>query len=1290
MCVEGEVLGRTFQIIVDTGSSITMINKNAWEEIRQPDMVLKGPCLRLTMVDGSETTSYGKHEVTLTIRGMKFQIQLEITDCEDDLVLGLDFMRQHVRALDLDRLKMKIRRQEVPITLYQPPEFSVRILAAEEVIIPAATEKLIYGAGKGGNDREGILEMEPNPSLERPWLTARSLVKFRDGRIPVRIINTKPEDVKIKKGAYLGTFTNVEGTIDGERKKRKRVRRLTKADSSQQNWKNFEKLREVAETTGRLNTTQRQRLVDLLHDNKASFSNDAGELGQTNLVQHEIHTKDHRPIKQPPRRLPPQHREKVDELVEDMLKKGVIERSTSPWASPIVLVKKKDGSLRFCVDYRRLNAVTEKDAYPLPRIDDTISAFNGAQWFSTLDLTSGYWQVGMSDDAKKKAAFCIPGGLYQFRVMSFGLCNAPGTFERLMERVLAGLSWKSCLLYLDDIIVYSQTFDQHLKHLKEVLDRIRQAGMKLKPEKCQLFRSEVNFLGHIIARDGIRTDPAKTGAVRQWATPKNVTDVRSFLGLCSYYRKFVPNFSDIAAPLHELTKKKSIFAWGREQQNAFVTLKDRLVSAPVLSYPRDHGRFVLDTDASNTGIGAVLSQQQGSDEHVLMYLSRSLTREERQYCVTRKELLAVVYAVRQCRQYLLGRKFLIRTDHGSLTWLTNFKEPQGQVARWIEILSPFDYTIQHRPGKRHQNADALSRDPCGQCGKIDWKQAKIDAWDIAAPTRQARSHGRPRKNAEAQADDEGPAQPAPPRKRRRPKKEDDAIAEPPAPARKRGRPRKAASTAADSNSNAATNQDEPRRPGNWMQQYSPEEVREKQSNEPWYAVIRDVIEDGELSRPFSELSGEEKMLYGMRRQLVIEDGILYRKWRTSLGRTRLQLVVPMEMRKEIFRLAHAAPTGGHLGARRMAGGLRRRFFWPGLLADIKQWTLSCEECASRSTHRLARAQMQKYRVGRPMERVAMDVMGPLPTTTRGNKYILVIGDYFTKWIEAYPMPNQEAKTVADKLTLEFIARYGAPIEIHSDQGRNFEAAVMKDVCRMLGIHKTRTTAFRPQSDGFIERFNRTLQQILSLYTNEQQTDWDRMIPLALTAYRATPQETTGQTPNMLMLGREVTLPVDLVVGKTPDDVDIEVTEYGHDLRDKMEQVFEIVRKKSGREMHRQKRLYDRRKADPTVQRFMPGTMVWIAIKTRTPGKAPKLQRKWKGPAVILRQYSDVTYLVAEKGGREKVVHFDIMKPYNGEQHPRWIQRLQRRLEHEVEVSSNASIASDNADDEQSSASSADE
>ena len=283
------------------------------------------------------------------------------------------------------------------------------------------------------------------------------------------------------------------------------------------------------------------------------FAEDDTDLGRTKRVNHKIDTGTSAPIRHHPRRIPFAKREQARELLEKMLKRDVVEPSTSPWSSPIVLVTKKDGSIRFCVDFRRLNEITRKDAYPLPRVDDTLDTLAGSRWFSTLDLLSGYWQVEMDKGDREKTAFITQEGLYQFKVMPFGLTNAPATFQRLMDAVLAGLQWKSCLVYLDDVIIVGRTFEEHLNHLGEIFDRLRQAGLKLKVTKCSLFQEKVCYLGHIVSSKGVATDPSKTKKVADWPVPTTPKEVQQFLGFANYYRRFVKDFATIARPLHRLT-----------------------------------------------------------------------------------------------------------------------------------------------------------------------------------------------------------------------------------------------------------------------------------------------------------------------------------------------------------------------------------------------------------------------------------------------------------------------------------------------------------------------------------------------------------------------------------------------------------------------------------------------------------------------------------------------------------------------------------------------------------------
>ena len=465
-------------------------------------------------------------------------------------------------------------------------------------------------------------------------------------------------------------------------------------------------------TSKRLTGKQKNQVKEFLIQHAILFANDDKELGKTGVVKHKIRTGDRVPIKQPLRRIPVSIREEVDKHIDDMLERDVIEPSVSPWAAGVVLAKTKDGTTRFCVDYRKLNDATIKDAYPLPRIDESLDHLSGAQWFSTLDLCSGYWQVELEPEDKAKTAFVTKRGLFQFNVMPFGLCNAPATFERLMETVLSGLQWDICLIYLDDIIVIAKTFEEMLKNLQQVFGRLSSAGLKLKAKKCHLLSEKVDFLGHVVSSGGIAIDPKKTDTMKNWEEPSNASGIRSFLGHCSYYRRYIKDFAAIAKSLNKLTEKSKNFIWTDECQQAFNSLKSKIHS-PILAYPNFKEPFVLDTDASNDdATGAVLSQIIDGKERVVAYASRILSKSQRKYCVTRKELLAVIYFVKYFRYYLYGKKFTIRTDHSSLKWLLNFKNPEGQLARWTEVLNTYDMVIEHRPGSQHKNADALSRHKC--------------------------------------------------------------------------------------------------------------------------------------------------------------------------------------------------------------------------------------------------------------------------------------------------------------------------------------------------------------------------------------------------------------------------------------------------------------------------------------------------------------------------------------------------------------------------------------------------
>eukprot|EP00731_Ephydatia_muelleri_P008908 Em0004g1246a len=752
-------------------------------------------------------------------------------------------------------------------------------------------------------------------------------------------------------------------------------------------------------SAGDLTSEEKNWLYELLVEFADVFAESSDDMGRTGVVKHSIDTGTSHPIRQQCRRVPPFRREQAKKMIDDMLQKDIIQPSSSPWASPIILVPKKDGSLRFCIDYRKLNSVTRKDAYPLPRVDDTLEALSGSKWFSTLDLLCGYWQVEVEEKDRHKTAFCTREGLFEFKVMPFGLCNAPAVFQRLMDLVLSGIQWERCLVYIDDIVIMGKTFERHLQNLKLVLERLRRAGLKLKPSKCSLFQDKVVYLGHIVTRDGIHTDPEKVNAVSKWPVPTSGRDVQQFLGLVGYYRNYIQSFATIAKPLYQLTER------GHFSKT-----------------------FLLDTDACETGIGAVLSQEHDGLERVVAYASRTLSKAERKYCVTRKELLAVVTFMRHFRPYLLGHHFILRTDHSSLQWIYSMKEPEGQLARWLEQIQEFDVEVVHRRGKCHQNADALSRLQNADKSECPPK--------IKPPSQFSCSDGA--KACTVQASKEPLSN-----------------------------------------------------------------IRELQgADEDVGPILQSVISRKVPDTSFCKgKSREFNQLVQQREQLLFKNGILYR-YHEDEGNSNVQVVVPKAARCQILKQLHEGVFGGHLGEAKTLNRLRERFYWPGYSEDAVEWCKTCPTCAARKNpSRKSRAPLQSVTAGYPLQLVAVDIVGPLTPSKTENTYILVASDYFTRWVEAYAIPNQEAVTVANKLVDEFFCRFSVPEQLHSDQGRQFEANVMQEVCRLLQIDKTRTTPYHPQSDGLVERFNRTMLAMLASTVEEDPSNWEQHLRKA-TAMRS--------------------------------------------------------------------------------------------------------------------------------------------------------------------------------------------
>ena len=466
----------------------------------------------------------------------------------------------------------------------------------------------------------------------------------------------------------------------------------------------------VASSNEVKDVTFQQQMKTLLEQHAQTFQ-EVLTFPPPRAVDHQIPLEEGtRPIFQGTYRMSFQELTEMRKQLTDLQNRGFIRPSTSDWGAPVLFVRKKDGTMRLCVDYRALNKATVKNRYPLPRVEDLMDRLHGATVFSKIDLLSGYYQVRVAAEDIKKTAFRTRYGHYEFMVMPFGLTNAPATFMHLMNSVLAPYLDKFVIVYLDDILIYSRTLEEHIHHVDEVLGILKQHQLYAKMKKCAFGKTQVEFLGHQVSAKGIATSPHKIEAVQQWPTPRNLRELRGFLGFVNYYRKFVPHFSERSAPLTQLLRKNEPWNWSRNRQGAFQDLKKALTSAPTLLIPDPNRTFLLTTDASEVALGAVLAQNQGNGFQPIAFESRKLTSAEKNYTTREKELLAIIHACKVWRCYLEGPEFVINTDHQTLEFIQTQKHISKRQARWMELLANYKFKIQYKPGKTNQ-ADGLSRRP---------------------------------------------------------------------------------------------------------------------------------------------------------------------------------------------------------------------------------------------------------------------------------------------------------------------------------------------------------------------------------------------------------------------------------------------------------------------------------------------------------------------------------------------------------------------------------------------------
>ena len=1202
-----ELNGVSVQSLIDTGSQISTISKCFYDEyLSNVEIRSLNEILQVEGANGSRVPYFGYVEV-----------QLKVPDCLIDcsyipalflivpntsynsktpVLLGTNVLYTcsqlqeagkfqptsgiWQRAFNVSRIQMQTRVLGMPVYTQK----SVKIPATSRVMVQGfcgALSSRYLGNKSVVIEADGNLNLPSGLLVTPVWISGKDLTCH----LQVEVNNISQRDVELAAHtAFCDVYpVDVEsyGTSENSKRMVHQFQQTVNEDRVAIPDEDFLKMFELSHLT----LEQQEQMKRLLLKWKCVFSLHDQDLGLVKGYEHHIHLTDPTPFKDRFPHIPPHMVEEVREHLKNMEKTGVIQPSHSQYSSPLVLVRKSDNSLRFCVDFRKLNKRTLSDCYSMPSVESTLNRLAGAKYFSSMDLKTGYWQIPLAPEDRHKCAFSAGVlGFWEYLRLPMGISNACSSFQRMIESVMDTLNLDACLLYLDDIIVASASYEEHLDKLEKVLQRLWERGLKLKPSKCSFLQEEIKYLGCLVSSDGVKADPKKIESVRQWPVPQSYIQLRRFLGFSGYFRKFIKDYAVIAKCLHELLKgalekkgkicKKIPFVWEDCHQRAFDKLITVLTSTPVLAFADFTKPFEVETDASTSGLGAVLFQVQDGVRRVIAFASRSLNSAESKYPAHKLECLAMKWAIcEKFRDYLYGApSFILTTDNNPLTYIMTTAKLDAMTHRWVAELSQFNFEIRYRRGVENKAADALSR-MSETTVKAIWDGTRVE--DLVSSC--SMSHQVVPEEVEG-------------------------------------------NTPVGGMSNL--------------------EWSELQQKDPDIKSMLEYVNSGQKRRPSSTESLGFMLLWKERFKLFVQDGVLFRK-RMINGKEEQQIVLPPEHRRYVFQLLHE--DMGHMGQERTLDLIRSRFFWPKMQKEIEGWVRTCDRCLRRNkVGHVHRAELHPIISKRPLEVVCMDFLS-VETSVGGYDSILVLTDHYTRYAMAVPTRNQTALTTAKALVNLFVLHYGLPERLHSDQGPNFESKVIKELCQLLNIKRSHTTPYHAAGNGMCERMNRTLLSMLATLPPEKKSRWKEYVAPMIHAYNCTRHDSTGFAPFELMFGRKPRLPIDVVLGLNHAGEQKSYPEYVQQLKTRLKEAYTKASENIKKAIGKMSQQYNKKMRGPTLE---VGDKVLVR-KVTFEGKH-KLDNYWEEDVyLIVKKHANLPVYDVRKetgSGRIRRLHRNLLLP----------------------------------------------